>query len=209
MRLPPMLPLTLLLLGPLAAAQGLDSPVEEVAPPPSPLWLPRSVLVGAHLQGRAVVAQGRAQWQLPLLEQGADMLAVVVEGGGGPAVVLPATLVEGLEVPIRSYYSYTAQAGLSYHNQARSGLFWGFQLTSGPVFYGARYLNVEGAERAEALVAGMLEGRLLVGYRLAPLVLGVAAGYSEPYSYRRRNVSLEFLGGPLVGVFLDWRLGGP
>lgn len=209
MRLHLILPLILLpLLAPVAAAQELDSPPEEVAAPTSPAWLPRSALLGVSAQGRAVVAQGRVQWQLPFLAQGGDTLAVVVEGGGGPAVVLPATLVEGLEVPIRSYSAYTAQVGVGYHNQARSGFFWGFQLTSGPVFYGARY-SVEGAERSEALVAGLLEGRLLVGYRLAPVVLGVAAGYAEPYSYRRRNVSLEFLGGPLVGLFLDWRLGGP
>jgi hypothetical protein len=50
-----------------------------------------------------------------------------------------------------------------------------------------------------------MEGRIQLGYRLGPVVLGVSGGYGEPFSYRRRSLSRQFVGGALFGFFADWR----
>jgi hypothetical protein len=159
-------------------------------------------LLGTYLRNGAVVPQARIQWQLTLFQDRRDALVFVVEGGLGYSVVLPDSAVEGANVPFSSFYSHTAMAGMGYRNQNPSGWHWGFQVTAGPVWYGARYQGFADEDR----LGGLLEGRVHIGHKVSKtVVVGVAGGYSEPFSVSRRSVARDFLGGALVGFFADWR----
>jgi hypothetical protein len=135
----------------------------------------------------------RLQWQLTLFEQRKDGLVLLAEGGVGWAAALPDAA--------SAFYEHPLMVGVGYRNQDPEGFHWGFQVTGGPVWYGAHFRDLP-AERA---TAGLMEGRIHVGYRVGPVVLGVSGGYGEPFSYRRRSVSPQFLGGALFGFFADWR----
>jgi hypothetical protein len=177
-------------------------------PPPAarrsggtPVWLPRGAFLGTYLRGGAVTPQARLQWQVTLFEQRKDSIVLLLEGGGDWAAVLPDTALAGFDVPIHSLYEHTALFGVGYRNQDPEGLHWGFQVTGGPVWYGAHYRDLP----AEHERAGLMEGRIHVGYRWGPVVAGVSAGYAEPFSYKRRSVARPFLGGAQFGFFADWR----
>ena len=169
---------------------------------PTPAWLPRGALLGTYIRNGAVVPQARIQWQLTLFQDRRDALVFAVEGGLGFSASLPDTAVEGSNVPFSNFYSHTAMAGLAYRNQNPSGWHWGFQVTAGPVWYGATFAG--GVE--EDRMGGILEGRVHIGRKVTDaLVVGVAGGYSEPFSVARRSVARDYLGGVLVGFFADWR----
>lgn len=167
----------------------------------TPVWLPRGAFLGSYVRKGAVTPQARLQWQVTFFEKRKDALVLLLEGGGGWAARLPETALQGFDAPIASFYEHTLMLGVGYRNQAPEGLHWGFQVTAGPVWYGAHYRHLPHERQS----AGLMEGRIHVGYRVGPAVLGVSGGYGEPFSFRRRSVSRQFLGGALFGFFADWR----
>ncbi|MBJ6762751.1 hypothetical protein JGU66_18455 [Myxococcaceae bacterium JPH2] len=169
---------------------------------PTPFWLPRNVFIGTTFRNGAVTPQLRLQWEPTLFQDRHDAWVAILEGGVAWAASLPDTAVEGYDVPVSSYYEHTVQAGFGYRNHRDSGgLHWGFQVSGGPVFYGAHFTNVPADKR----VAGIVSGRVQVGYQWDAVGLGVAVGYSEPFMLKRRSVARDFVGGPMVGFFADWR----
>jgi len=184
-----------------AAAQSGDSPAEPRSSGGTPAWLPRGAFLGTYLRGGAITPQARLQWEVTFFEKRKDALVLLVDGGVGWAAGLPDTAVEGAKARIDSFYEHTLMVGLGYRNQSPDGLHWGFQVTGGPVWYGAYFRN----RLHETENAGLVEGRIQVGHRFGPVVLGVSGGYGEPFSFRRRSVSRQFMGGALFGFFADWR----
>ncbi len=186
-----------------AVAQPGESPAAPRRSGGTPVWLPRGSFLGTYVRNGALTPQVRLQWQLTLFEQRKDALVLLVDGGVGWAANFPATAttVEGFAARTDSFYEHTAMVGVGYRNQAPSGFHWGFQVTGGPVWYGAHFRNLP----HESETAGLMEGRIHVGYRVGPVVLGVSGGYGEPFSFRRRSVSRQFLGGAQFGFFADWR----
>ncbi|MFL5346385.1 MAG: hypothetical protein ACJ8AT_16480 [Hyalangium sp.] len=167
----------------------------------TPFWLPRAAFLGTYLRGGAVTPQPRLQWQFTFFEDRQDALVFLLEGGIGYAVALPDTAIEGYDIPIHTFYEHTVMTGFGYRNQDREGIHWGFQVTGGPLWYGAHLTNVDN----EHYTVGLVEGRIQVGYTFGPVVLGVSGGYGEPFSYSKHSVARLFAGGALLGLFADWR----
>jgi hypothetical protein len=163
--------------------------------------LPRGAFFGAYLRNGAVTPEPRLQWQITFFEDRQDALVLVLEGGPGYALVLPDTALEGTDIPVNSFYENTLMAGVGYRNQARDGWHWGFQVTGGPLWYGAHLTNVDD----ERYTVGLVEGRVHIGYAFGPVVLGVAGGFGEPFSYSKHSVARLMTGGVLLGFFADWR----
>jgi hypothetical protein len=179
----------------------VDSPAPFHHGGQTPFWLPRGAFLGTYLRGGAVTPQPRLQWQFTFFEDRQDALTVLVEGGIGYAVVLPDTAVQGYDIPIHTFYEHTLMTGFGYRNQSRDGFHWGFQVTGGPLWYGAHLTNVDN----EHYLAGLVEGRVHIGYEFGPVVLGVSGGYGEPFSYSKHSVARLLAGGVLLGFFADWR----
>jgi hypothetical protein len=133
------------------------------------------------------------QWQLTLFQDRRDALVFVLEGGGGYAVGLPDT--------VDAFYEHTVMVGGAYRNQSPSGFHWGFQVTGGPLWYGAHLRDLPD----ERSTVGLVEGRVHLGYQVGRVAFGVSGGYGEPFSHRRRRAASAYLGGLLVGLFADWR----
>lgn len=167
----------------------------------TPAWLPRGAFLGTFIRRGAITPQARLQWQLTIFEQRKDILVLLLEGGGGWAARLPDTALEGFDAPIYSLYEHTGMVGVGYRNEGSDGFHWGLQVTGGPVWYGAHYRDLP----VEHMSAGLMEGRIHVGHRFGPVVLGVSGGYGEPFAYKRRSVARQFLGGAQFGFFADWR----
>jgi hypothetical protein len=167
----------------------------------TPFWLPRGALLGTYLQRGAIVPQARLQWQFTFFQDRKDALVVLVEGGGGWSVGRPDTVVEGKDEPMDAFFEHTLQFGPGYRNHSRSGFHWGFQVTGGPVWYGAHLRNLPD----ERYTVGLVEGRVHLGHQLGPAVLGVSIGYAEPFSFKRRSLAAPYVGGWLLGLFADWR----
>jgi hypothetical protein len=163
------------------------------AQPSTPAWLPRGAFVGTYARAGAVTPQARVQWQWTLIQDRKDALVLVAEGGGGWAAALPDT--------VDAFYEHTLMVGGAYRNQSPSGFHWGFQVTGGPLWYGAHLREVPD----ERYTVGLVEGRVHLGYQVGRVALGVSGGYGEPFGHRRRSVASRHLGGLLVGVFADWR----
>jgi len=75
-------------------------------------------------------------------------------------------------------------------------------VTGGPVFYGAQF---DGGLEPDRRVAGLIEGRIHLGYQFGDVAGGLAVGYGEPFGYKRRSLGRFFVGGPMLGLFVDWR----
>lgn len=167
-----------------------------------PFWAPRAALAGATFHGGAAVAQLRVAWELPFLTQKYDQMAFVVEGGGGYGLpALPALMTFDGERRLTFLYQYMVTAGIGYGTTRPSGFHFGVLLTSGLLFYGARF------DRGpkENPLAGTLEGRVEVGYRAGGVVYSLAAGYSAPYERPRGSDAFEAIGGPLLALTASWR----
>ncbi len=196
------LPLCLLLAlgaGSAALAQDDDAPRRHQSP--TPAWLPRGAFLGTYLRGGAVVPQARIQWQLTLFQDRKDALVFVLDGGVGFGASLPDSAVEDEDIPFKSLYAHSVMVGGAYRNHRGPGWHWGFQVTAGPVWFGADYEEAGREDR----VGGLLEGRLHVGRQLGAAAVGVSLGYGEPFSVGRRSVAKNYLGGVLLGLFADWR----
>lgn len=167
----------------------------------TPVWLPRGALLGTYLRKGAVTPQVRLQWQFTLYQARKDALVLLAEGGLGYAVGFPDTVVEGFDAPMDSLYENTLMVGGGYRNQSPGGVHWGFQVTAGPMWYGAHFRDLPD----ERYTVGLLEGRIHIGHQLGPLVLGASVGYGEPFNFKRRSIARQYTGGFLMGIFADWR----
>ncbi|RKH21561.1 hypothetical protein D7X75_36805, partial [Corallococcus sp. CA031C] len=119
----------------------------------------------------------------------------------GWAASLPDTALEGFILPVNSYYEHTAQVGIGYRNHLPGQAHWGFQVTGGPVFYGAHF----GTQPPDRRVAGAVQGRIQIGYQLSDVGVGLALGYAEPFGLKNRSFARDFVGGVSLGFFADWR----
>lgn len=167
----------------------------------TPFWLPRGAFLGTYIRDGAITPQPRLQWELTFFADRLDALVFLVEGGIGYAVTRPDTAVQGYNIPVHTFYEHTLMTGFAYRNQGQDGWHWGFQVTGGPLWYGAHLTNVDN----EHYTVGLVEGRVQVGYTFGPVVLGVSGGYGEPFSYSKHSVARFMAGGALVGLFADWR----
>jgi hypothetical protein len=189
-------------LSPVVQAQS-EAPAEPPAEAVfgSPAWLPRGAFLGTYIRNGAVTLQPRVQWQLTFFQDRKDALVLLLEGGVGYAAALPDTAVQGADVPVDAFHAHSLMVGAGYRNQSPSGLHWGFQVTSGPLWYGAHFRGLPD----ERHLAGLVEGRVHLGHRVGPLVLGGSVGYGEPFNFRRSSVARQYAGGLLLGLFADWR----
>src|SRR6218665_46472 len=174
------------------------------APPesPTPAWLPRGVFLGTSLRKGAVVPEARLQWQLPFFPHFEDTLSLFIEPAAAIAASRPATL-ESAAGSLTSLHLYSLLVSVGYTSQQATGVQWGFQLGTGPMWYRARFTGSTKAQ--ESYLVGHLDGRARIGYRFGPIGLGVAVGYGDPYNYKRASLARPYIGGLQLGVYADWR----
>jgi hypothetical protein len=197
-----LLVVSLLLVSSAHAQSQSKKPADLYHTPPTPAWLPRGVFLGTQLRGGAVTPNLRVQWELTFFQDRKDAWVLILEGGVGWAAALPDTALENFYLPVTAYYEHTAQIGFGYRNHLPGGAHWGFQVTSGPTFYGAHFKTQPKDQRT----AGTVQGRFQIGYEtLSNVGLGVAIGYSEPYGLKNRSFARELVGGVNLGFFADWR----
>lgn len=169
---------------------------------PTPAYLPRGILLGATAREGVVTPRVKVQWELTFFQDRNDAFALLLEGGVGWGASFPTPDSSEPQSFIGSYYEHSGQVGIGYRNQRPGGVHWGFQVTGGPVFYGAHF---DGGTPADHRTAGIIEGRFQLGYQWGATAVGAALGYSEPFSLKKRSLGRYFVGGPLFGLFMDWR----
>ncbi|WP_164018748.1 hypothetical protein [Pyxidicoccus trucidator] len=177
-----------------------ERPTEHVSP--TPAWLPRGLFLGTTIREGAVTPRVKVQWQFTFYQERKDAFALLLEGGLGWAVGFPDPRPDMPHTSLGSFYEHSAQVGIGYRNHLPNDVHWGFQVTGGPVFYGAHF---DGGLPADHRSAGIVEGRIHLGYQLGATAVGLAVGYSEPFGLKRRSLGRYFVGGPMVGLFVDWR----
>ena len=185
-----------------ASAQTLRPPAPPKDSSP-PAWLPRGALLATSLREGAVTPEVRLQWQLPFFHRGQDMLGLLLEPTASFAAVRPTSLTLDEKASLRSLQFYSLMVGVGYTKRAETGLEWGFQINTGPAWYQARFTG--GGRAQESYFVGMLDGRARIGYRFAPIGLGVTVGYGDPYNYRRTSLARPYIGGLQFGLYADWR----
>jgi hypothetical protein len=183
-----------------AASAQPARPSEHVSP--TPAWLPRGVFLGTTVREDVITPRVKAQWQFTFFQDPKDAFAVLLEGGLGWAVGFPEPEARTQQSFLGSYYEHTAQVGIGYRNHLPDAVHWGFQVTGGPVFYGAHF---DGGIPADHRTAGIIEGRIHLGYQFGTTAVGAAVGYAEPFGLKRRSLGRFFVGGMMFGIFLDWR----
>jgi hypothetical protein len=187
--------------GPAAAAPEL----KPVAPPPEaqgvPWYVPRAAF-GGTFYNVTWTPQLRLAWEVAIIQSKNDAMLAFFEGGGGYAVWMPRIFGLNGQDAMTFFYQHTAMLGLAYQARYSNGLCWGFQVGTGPVFYGARIENLP----TENIVAGWVEGRAHVGWRFGKITYGISAGYANLYNPpRRTQQSGSFVAGPVGGFYMDWR----
>ncbi|WP_254624210.1 MULTISPECIES: hypothetical protein [unclassified Myxococcus] len=158
--------------------------------------------MGASLREELLTTRLKVQWEWAFFQDRKDAFVFLLEGGVGWGASMPTPEAGKPETLLGSYYEHTAQVGVGYRNHLPHGLHWGFQVTGGPVFYGAHF---DGGAPADKNTVGIIEGRLQAGYQFDTFALGLAVGYGEPFGLKRRYLGRSFVGGPLLGLFVDWR----
>ncbi|MCP3103482.1 hypothetical protein LZ198_31825 [Myxococcus sp. K15C18031901] len=196
-----LLVLLVLSLGLTSAAQAQTLTRREHTSP-SPAWLPRGVFLGASFRDDTITPRLKVQWQFTFFQDRKDAFVFLVEGGLGWGASMPTQDKSEPHTLLGSYYEHTAQVGVGYRNHLKEGAHWGFQVTGGPVFYGAHF---DGGNAADKRTAGIIDGRIQIGYQFDQVAFGVAAGYAEPFGLKRRSLGRTFVGGPMFGLFADWR----
>ena len=169
---------------------------------PTPAWLPRGVFLGATAREDVITPRLKVQWQFTFLQERKDAFALLLEGSLGWASSFPDPDPNEPRTLIGSYYEHSAQVGVGYRNHLPGSVHWGFQVTGGPVFYGAHF---DGGTPADHRTAGIIEGRVHLGYQWGATAVGAAVGYAEPFGLKRRSLGRYFVGGPMFGLFMDWR----
>lgn len=169
----------------------------------TPAWLPRGVFLGSTFREGTITPRVKVQWQLTFFQDRKDAFVALVEGGLGWGAAMPTPDTGRPETYLGSFYEHSAQVGLGYRNHLPGTVHWGFQVTGGPVFYGGHFDG--GVAPPDRRIAGILEGRLHLGYQLGAAAAGLAVGWGEPFGTKRRSLARRYLGGPMVGLFVDWR----
>ncbi len=169
---------------------------------PTPAWAPRGVLLGASLQDGVLSPTAKVQWQFTFYQDRKDAMALLLEGSASWGVAFPSATPDKPQNAVNRFYQYSPQLGVGYRNHLPGQAHWGFQVTGGPVFYGADF---DGGLEPDRRVAGIIEGRIHLGYQFGTVAGGLAVGYAEAFGYKRRSLGRFFVGGPMVGLFMDWR----
>ncbi|MFY1825574.1 hypothetical protein ACN47A_06660 [Myxococcus fulvus] len=185
-----------------AQAQTPTSTPRRVHTSPTPFWLPRGAFLGTSYNDALLTPRLKVQWELTFFQDRKDAFVFLVEGGLGWGARMPTPEAGKPETNLGAYYEHTAQVGFGYRNHLPNAAHWGFQVTGGPVFYGAKF---DGGPLPDKNVAGIVEGRIQIGYQFDTVAAGVAVGYGEPFGLKRRYLGRGFVGGPMVGLFMDWR----
>jgi hypothetical protein len=129
----------------------------------------------------------RLGWEIDLIQGQRDVLAVIAELG---------LAYTSINADLPFFWQYTAILGIGYRNQRDSGLYWGFSIGGGPIYYGYKL---------ESRWDIYTEGRLMIGWRIGPLTLTFAGGYGQWLAYNPFSVAQQFAGGPFVGTQLGWK----
>ncbi len=167
-----------------------------------PAYLPRGVFLGAYLNQGAFVPQARVFWQITLVQTRNDALVIVLGGGGGFGLTHPEGLSgSGVPYTVTSLYEHTLLVGLAYRATYANNFHWGFHFLTGPVFYGATYDSLPSERRFD----GSVEGTVEFGIKVGEVTFGASGGWAQPYNALINSVAVSYAGGPMFGVFLDWR----
>lgn len=161
-----------------------------------PFYVPRSVKLGTFINAPAVSPNIRLVWEGAILEQPRNMLMWTASLGSAIGL--------NLQSPMTAHYQHVVLAGAGYRSD-RQLIFWGFQVSAGPVWYRAAY-KPGSVYQFENRVLGYIEGRLQLGVKLAPhFRLAAYFGYASPFTFQRQYPGNIFVGGVDVGVVVDWR----
>jgi len=126
----------------------------------------------------------------------------VIGGGGGFGLNHPRGVSNsGMPFTILSLYEHTLLVGIAYRATYVNNFHWGFHFLTGPVFYGATYDTLPAENRWD----GNVEGTLEIGIKVGEVTFGATGGWAQPYNTLINSTVVSYVGGPMFGVFLDWR----
>jgi len=179
-----------------AIAAAVHSPPHGAVPG----WLPRSVQVGAYLPS-PFVPQLQLQWEWTLIQERVDALVLVMELGGGVQVGEVAGAGPRRNARMLTGWQAPALLGLAYRGTRPGGFHWGITVATGPTFFGATFDTLPREQGA----VGLVEGKVQFGWKLGPATWGLYGGVAQVYDFPARYNSVRFAGGPLLGIFADWR----
>lgn len=166
----------------------------------SPWYLPRQVSL-TGIAGRAVTPQLRVGWEWTLIQERVDALLFVVEGAAGWAVSTSLQPDDEGNPGVSWFFEHTLQAGLGYRQVLGQDWAFGFKLTAGPGWVGARS---PGLDDERALI-GLVEGRFELGRFFGSTQVGVMGGIQTVMSHRVHRYASHGAGGVLFGIFANWR----
>ena len=182
-----------------AHADEFDLTPTPTAEAQSPWYLPRSISLFTYV-GAAVTPQLRLSWEVPIIKERADALILIAELGGGWAMSTPSTADANGNPPLSSLYLHTAQFGVGYRETDQNGLYWGLQVTTGPLFYGAK---APGMPVSHDTLGGV-EGRLGFGYWVGKVAIGAQCGWMQLVDDPIKDYGAPYAGGFLLGGFVHW-----
>jgi hypothetical protein len=166
----------------------------------SPWYLPRQVTLGGFA-GRTVTPQLRLEWEFTLIQERADALMFVLQGGGGWALSTTLTPDEQGNPGLSWFFEHTVQAGIGYRQEFAQDWAFGFKVTAGPGWVGARS---PGLDDERALI-GLVEGRVEVGRYFGTTQVGLLGGLQTVMKHQARQYASHGAGGVLFGLFVNWR----
>lgn len=184
----------------LAVFFGASAQAADIQTGTTPFYLPRAIWAGTFIHGQTVTPQVRVQWEGMLIQQYRDVLAVVMEVGGGYGVRFPTGVGINEDATMTYLYQHSIVAGIGYRGWRFQNFRWGVQILLGPHFYGARYDILPKENR----VNGMVEGRARFGWDLGPVSVGASVGYASPFSRPFLSAAAPHLGGFMAGAYVDW-----
>ncbi|MDQ3265567.1 MAG: hypothetical protein M3Y59_18235 [Myxococcota bacterium] len=176
---------------------------QDAKPLMVPVYLPRAAFLGAYVNDGALTPQLRLQWQHTLIQKNRDAFVAYLEGGGGFGLSLPNNLLPYANGRMTSLYQHVALIGLGYNAVYSDGWAWGFQVLTGAQWYGGNFTDPLVPD--ERRLGGTVEGRANLGLNIGPVRLMASAGWGQLWVVPRSSVSARFVGGPIFGVYVDWR----
>ncbi len=191
----------LLALGAAASPSASAQLAIEPTPGGVPAYLPRGAFLGAYVNGDAVVPQARIFWQVTLVQTRNDALVGAFAAGGGFGLTHPIGVSHGVPYTVTSLFEHTLLVGVAYRATYANNFHWGFHILTGPVFYGATYDSLPAERRFD----GSVEGTVEFGVKVGEVTFGASGGWAQPYNALINSVVISYVGGPLFGIFLDWR----
>lgn len=168
--------------------------------PSSSWYLPRQVTLGGFA-GRTFTPQVRISWEWTFIQERSDALMVVLSGGGGWAASTADQPDSDGNAPISWFFEQTVQAGLGYRGVFAEDWAWGFKVTAGPAWVGARSPGL--ADDRETI--GLVEGLLEIGHYIGTVQVGVTGGLQTVMQHPARSYASHGAGGVMFGLFTNWR----